>query len=398
MDVTTQQDQRPPQAQPQLGLQLPTPPPPAHEHNSRATTSSLIPLGDQQSSLAALPNPPPHVEVGLTDTNQQKQQQQQQQQQQQPGLQIEVSQHGVSPSQTLFHQHQQQQGAAALRHLGQQAGGVGAVGDGGAGGATPGGVGAVIDGQQQQQNLLAQAMSPQHQQQLMQNMYLAAMAQNPAAMMLMPYMTQYPMYSRMALPTDQVTEDPPTYVNAKQYRRIIKRREARAKLEARRKVAPQRKSFLHKSRHDHACRRVRGPGGRFLTKAELLEYRKQLEALDPEGATAPAEVAGPGKSKTQPPPPAPRNLGGGSTLAAPVASKTASNSSAAAAPLNLGKDPALAVTATTAATTGAGLGSLPIVIPSPVDGDISAGDAGIGHIVSAQHQQSSLPKRAATSE
>ena len=39
----------------------------------------------------------------------------------------------------------------------------------------------------------------------------------------------------------QVTEDPPTYVNAKQYRRIIKRREARAKLEARRKVAPQRK-------------------------------------------------------------------------------------------------------------------------------------------------------------
>lgn len=42
----------------------------------------------------------------------------------------------------------------------------------------------------------------------------------------------------------QVTEDAPTYVNAKQYRRIIKRREARAKLEARRKVAPQRK--VHK--------------------------------------------------------------------------------------------------------------------------------------------------------
>ncbi len=41
--------------------------------------------------------------------------------------------------------------------------------------------------------------------------------------------------------SQQVTEDPPTYVNAKQYRRIMKRREARAKLEARRKVAPQRK-------------------------------------------------------------------------------------------------------------------------------------------------------------
>lgn len=38
-----------------------------------------------------------------------------------------------------------------------------------------------------------------------------------------------------------MTEDPPTYVNAKQYRRIIKRREARAKLEARRKVPQQRK-------------------------------------------------------------------------------------------------------------------------------------------------------------
>lgn len=56
-------------------------------------------------------------------------------------------------------------------------------------------------------------------------------------------------------------------------------------------------SFLHKSRHDHACRRVRGPGGRFLTKAELNQYRKQLEAQDPEGSTAPAPLPGPGRSK-----------------------------------------------------------------------------------------------------
>lgn len=33
-------------------------------------------------------------------------------------------------------------------------------------------------------------------------MYMTAMQQNPAAMMLMPYMAQYPMYSRMALPTE----------------------------------------------------------------------------------------------------------------------------------------------------------------------------------------------------
>lgn len=56
-------------------------------------------------------------------------------------------------------------------------------------------------------------------------------------------------------------------------------------------------SFLHKSRHDHACRRVRGPGGRFLTKAELNQYRKQLEAQDPEGSTAPAPLPGAGRSK-----------------------------------------------------------------------------------------------------
>ena len=42
-------------------------------------------------------------------------------------------------------------------------------------------------------------------------------------------------------------------------------------------------------------RRVRGPGGRFLTKAELNQYRKQLEAQDPEGATAPAPLPGTGK-------------------------------------------------------------------------------------------------------
>ena len=56
-----------------------------------------------------------------------------------------------------------------------------------------------------------------------------------------------------------------------------------------------RQTFLHKSRHDHAMRRVRGPGGRFLTKAELNLYRKQLEAQDPEGATAPAPAPGTGK-------------------------------------------------------------------------------------------------------
>ncbi|KAJ3343727.1 glutathione peroxidase gpx1 [Gonapodya sp. JEL0774] len=69
------------------------------------------------------------------------------------------------------------------------------------------------------------------------------------------------------------------YVNAKQFRRILLRREARNRWSAKVKASQETTShasrgYLHESRHKHAMRRPRGPGGRFLTADEMKEWRE----------------------------------------------------------------------------------------------------------------------------
>lgn len=92
----------------------------------------------------------------------------------------------------------------------------------------------------------------------------------------MPPPTQVQQVQQPAEPVAAGTqEESPLYVNAKQFHRILKRRVARQKLEEQLRLTSKgRKPYLHESRHNHAMRRPRGPGGRFLTADEVAAIEK----------------------------------------------------------------------------------------------------------------------------
>ncbi|KAK2865249.1 hypothetical protein FQN49_003768 [Arthroderma sp. PD_2] len=126
--------------------------------------------------------------------------------------------------------------------------------------------------QQQQQQQPQPPPPPPQQQQPQQPHHVQQIPNQPSPELAPP-------------PPGPAPEESPLYVNAKQFHRILKRRVARQKLEEQLRLTSKgRKPYLHESRHNHAMRRPRGPGGRFLTADEVAAMEKSQGAVNNENA------------------------------------------------------------------------------------------------------------------
>ncbi|KUJ08485.1 uncharacterized protein LY89DRAFT_676896 [Mollisia scopiformis] len=144
--------------------------------------------------------------------------------------------------------------------------------------------------------------------QVQQARRMSAQVGSPAVPNSQPIMNHAPRPSVPPMPQGQphpqspelvsgAVEESPLYVNAKQFHRILKRRVARQRLEeALRLTSKGRKPYLHESRHNHAMRRPRGPGGRFLTADEVAEIERTKGEGGDEGNKGSLETPAKGPS------------------------------------------------------------------------------------------------------